>query len=186
MGDPDTIYFHCLFDMVDNPTCAKSDSGPRAVPTDSLFIIGGTSCRDASRASSKHYVSGTEAVRDGTGSTGTTFRALVRLKALMVPANGPALPCMARKRFNDQGCIEKRGTSNLYEMCTAWNEAGCSFVALDMERSTGGLPVRRPRTYMEARDLMWDEDWTRRIVALVSCLLFPLLPVLIYRMTSSW
>ena len=42
-----------------------------------------------------------------------------------------------------------------------------AFELEDMERSTGGLPVRRPRTYMEARSVMWDEDWTRRIAALV-------------------
>ena len=49
-----------------------------------------------------------------------------------------------------------------------WNAQSCAFAHADMSKVTGGLPARRPRIYMEAREEKEIQDSCRMLVKCIS------------------
>ena len=125
-----------------------------------FFVIGGTSCKDASRLSC-HHKTRREAVKEGVGSTGRTFLAFMNIaEALKVKRifleNVFSLkdqPCTDYDVANDaEGrASETTRRSNFEHVQAKCNALGMLFCSVDFDARTVGLPVRRRRIYMEGR-----------------------------------
>jgi hypothetical protein len=148
------IAFCDIHDMCTNPHRAKTHIGELvAVPSQLDFILAGTSCVDASRASKNHFNVGVDSVENQSGHTGTTFSSLVALQNIV-----------GAKRIYQEIVLSvtdtsrHTGKSNYDAMKCMWAMSGHSFFGTNMSAHTGGIRTRRPRLYMLAKPGAGDED----------------------------
>ncbi len=159
-GTDGCVHFACIHDLAANPLSARMTSGERrALPTKDgklRFIVAGTSCKEASRLSQKHKRDGDgrDAVNTSSGSTGGTFKSFVVIQQYLKVRR-----ILQENVLTVFDVSAKTGKSNYQCMEHCWNTATPphAFVCCDMSASTGGIPCRRPRLYMDGRPMEGEE-----------------------------
>lgn len=142
--EPKPPIFKDLHQMANNPGAAELwVGGTMRVQVGQKFTVAGTSCRDASRPSTRHSVTGRDAIRTCQGATASTFHALVKLDR---HCNAKRVYQVNVFTLHDKS--PKTKLSNYDEMKSSWHGEGRRFSHCNMALSIGGLPARRPRVYM--------------------------------------
>jgi site-specific DNA-cytosine methylase len=128
-------------------------------PTPARIIIAGTSCKDASRMSSKQEAS-RDCISKGSGSTGSTFVGL----RTTVQVLGPDFVFLENvaglldKIKTKRGVRKPRYASNFLAIVETFRQMGYSFCHKIFNAMDCHVPQRRERLYMCARLAKCDDD----------------------------
>lgn len=141
-GSPNVLQFADIHDLARNPFSALTHDGSRhPVPRGNKFCLAGTSCKDFSRLSNKHRQAGggRDAVKDGTGTSGTTFHSFLNLATeteipeeimLMLTDSGGCTEPILEKAIQENVLTvldrsRKTGTSGFQQMCALSYSRSC-------------------------------------------------------------
>ena len=122
-----------------------------------VIMIGGTSCKDASRLN-VHHRHRMSVMQSGSETTGSTFAAFMAIAKKMKPKriyleNVASLKDKPVKLETES----ERQLSNFESVHMIVNEHGRTFIHEEFEPLHVGIPVRRRRIYMEGREANDDE-----------------------------